>query len=139
MPHYAIHHNADYYPQPYSFVPERWISGAETAELWGSSKEKPAVVTDQALSRAQGAFCPFSVGPRGCIGKGLAYVEMMNTLARLLFLYDMRKAVGVADPGEGHSTNEWGRHRESEFQLTDTFTSLKNGPMVEFREVARET
>merc|ERR1712000_472418 len=110
VPHYTIHHNEAYYPNAYSYVPERWQAGAKSS---------------------------LSVGPRGCIGKGLAYVEMSTTLARTIWLYDMRKAVGVADPGEGRKDMEWGRHRESEFQLIDTFTSAKTGPMVEFRKVDR--
>ncbi|KAG5947962.1 hypothetical protein E4U53_006355 [Claviceps sorghi] len=127
-PHYTIHHNENYYPDPYSYVPERWLRG-EVNPLNGR------IVTDDDVVLAQSAFCPFSVGPRGCIGKGLAYAEMTTTLARTIYLYDLRKAQtgGVVDPAEGHSSLEWGRHRESEFQLIDTFTSAKKGPLVEFR------
>jgi cytochrome P450 len=120
-PHYTIHHNPSYYPDPFAYIPERWIA----SEMSG--------VTEQHVAVAQSAFCPFSIGPRGCIGKGLAYIEMTITLARVLFLYDVRRAQGIVDPGEGRRGAEWGRHREGEFQLVDTFTSLKEGPMVEFR------
>ena len=123
-PHYTIHHNEAYYPEPFRFVPERWIAGSSVAG---------GVVGEQDVARAQSAFCPFSIGPRGCIGKGLAYIEMTNTLARLLFLYDIRAAPGLTT-GEGKEGNEWGRHRPTEYQLVDTFTSLKDGPMVEFRK-----
>ncbi|KAB5542502.1 cytochrome P450-like protein [Coniochaeta sp. 2T2.1] len=126
-PHYAIHHHEEYYPQPFEFVPERWIAGSEAKVLGGRK------VKEEDVARAQSAFCPFSIGPRGCIGKGLAYLEMTTTLARVLFLYDLRRAVGVADPGEGKADSEWGRDRVGEYQLVDTFTSLKDGPMVEFR------
>lgn len=123
-PHYTIHHNPAYYPSPFAYVPERWIAGAE--EKGGT--------TEQRVHLAQSAFCPFSIGPRGCIGKGLAYVEMSITLARVLFMYDLRRAQGVEDPGEGGKAGaEYGRHRPEEFQLVDTFTSLKDGCMVEFR------
>ncbi|KAK1760308.1 Isotrichodermin C-15 hydroxylase [Echria macrotheca] len=118
-PHYTIHHNPAYYPEPFMYAPERWIP-----------RER---FTEHDVALAQSAFCPFSIGPRGCIGKGLAYIEMTITLARILFLYDVRRAQGVEDPGEGKVGAEWGRHRPSEFQLVDTFTSLKSGPMVEFR------
>lgn len=127
-PHYTIHHNEAYYPKPYSYVPERWMVGAKNP-LTGTE-----TVQDD-VSRASSAFCPFSIGPRGCIGKGLAYVEMTTTLARTLFLYDVRKAVAEADPSEGHPSLEWGRHRPDEFQLVDTFTSAKKGPVLEFRKV----
>ncbi|KAH7322822.1 putative cytochrome P450 monooxygenase [Stachybotrys elegans] len=129
-PHYTIHHNEDYFPSAFTYTPERWIAGAVNPLTGRTTSEE-----DVAL--AQSAFCPFSVGPRGCIGKGMAYAEMMTTLARTLFLYDMRKAVGVEDPGEGRPGLGWGRHRASEFQLVDTFTSAKTGPLVEFRKVER--
>lgn len=127
VPQYAIHHNAVYYPEPHRFKPERWIAGS------AAKSSSSAVVGEEDVARAQAAFCPFSIGPRGCIGKGLAYAEMMTALARVLYIYDIRRAVGVPDPGEGSSNLGWGRHREDEYQLVDTFTSMKNGPMVEFR------
>ncbi|KAM7190175.1 Isotrichodermin C-15 hydroxylase [Rhypophila sp. PSN 637] len=119
-PHYTIHHNENYYPEPFAYKPERWVS---------------SIVGEDNVARAQSAFCPFSIGPRGCIGKGLAYLEMMVTLGRVLFLYDLRRAAGgIVDPGEGGREGaEWGREKVSEYQLVDTFTSLKDGPMVEFR------
>lgn len=132
VPHYTIHHNPDYYPAPFDFIPERWVQGA-SATLGGKGVAATTITTDD-VARAQSAFCPFSVGPRGCIGKGLAYHEMTTTLARTIYLYDMRRAVGVKDPGEGSRDLEWGRHRESEYQLIDTFTSARDGPMVEFRK-----
>lgn len=126
VPHYAIHHNAAYFAQPFRFVPERWIAGATLAS--------GAVVAEGDVAVSQGAFCPFSVGPRGCIGKGLAYVEMSITLARMLWLYEVRRAVGVVDAAEGRAGAEWGRDRCDEMQLVDTFTSLKEGVMVDFKK-----
>jgi cytochrome P450 len=32
---------------------------------------------------------PFSLGPRGCLGRNLAWMEMKTTLAKLHFKYDM--------------------------------------------------
>ena len=126
-PHYSIHHSETYYPSPFSFVPERWLSGS-------INPLSAKVVTHDDVEVASSAFCPFSIGPRGCIGKELAYGEMRIALARLLFLYDMRTAVGIVDPGEGKKGAVYGRHREGEFQLVDTFTSIKNGPLLEFRK-----
>ncbi|KAI8962810.1 cytochrome P450 [Daldinia sp. FL1419] len=129
-PHYTIHHNPAYYPRPFSYVPERWIEGSH--KTFGETSEND--VTEQDVSLAQSAFCPFSIGPRGCIGKGLAYIEMMTTLARTLYMYDLRKSAGF-DPAEGNPDLEWGRRRVDEFQLIDQFTSFKDGPMVEFRKI----
>ncbi|KAH8805807.1 cytochrome P450 [Xylogone sp. PMI_703] len=119
-PHYTIHHNPDYYPDPFTFKPERWIPDSEPT------------VTRESVDLAQSAFCPFSIGSRGCIGKGLAYAELTETLARVIFLYEMRKAAGMTT-GEGHPDLEWGRQRPNEFQLRDSFTSMMDGPYVEFR------
>ncbi|KID98174.1 Cytochrome P450 family protein, partial [Metarhizium majus ARSEF 297] len=129
-PHYTIHHNETYYPVPFGYAPERWLRD-EVNPLTGKT------TTEDDVALAQSAFCPFSIGPRGCIGKGLAYVEMTTTLARTIYLYDLRRAIGVVDPGEGRADLEWGRHRVTEFQLVDTFTSAKKGPMVEFRKVEK--
>ncbi|RFU31543.1 hypothetical protein B7463_g4834, partial [Scytalidium lignicola] len=108
-PHYAIHHNADYYPDPFNFKPERWIPDSEPG------------VTRDSVDLVQSAFCPFSIGSRGCIGKGLAYAELTETLARVIFQYEMRKAPGMTT-GEGSPDLEWGRQRKDEFQLRDSFT-----------------
>ncbi len=119
---YVLHHNPAYFADPFDYMPERWSPAG------GGGEDNIAL--------AASAFCPFSIGPRGCIGKGLAYAEMTTALARVLFLYDIRRAVGVADPGEGHENLGWGRHRPSEFQLVDTLTTSKDGAMVEFRKRA---
>ncbi|KAF2430043.1 benzoate 4-monooxygenase cytochrome-like protein P450 [Tothia fuscella] len=118
VPHYTLHHNPSYYPDPFTYDSNRWLE-----------EKTPKHQVDVAHS----AFCPFSVGPRGCIGKGLAYVELTTTLARVLYLYDMKLAEGMDVVGAGGGEAEFGRHRRGEYQLKDTFTSMKDGPMVEFR------
>ncbi|KAH8673451.1 cytochrome P450 CYP548A5 [Xylariales sp. PMI_506] len=129
VPHYTIHHNAEYYPDPFTYNPERWIAGShKSSHGYGQS-----VVSESDVHTAHSAFCPFSVGPRGCIGKGIAYIELMTTVARVLYMYDLRKHAGF-DPAEGNASLEWGRQREGEYQLIDQFTSLKDGPLVEFRK-----
>jgi cytochrome P450 len=116
--HYAVHHNPAYYPAPFSFKPERWIVAGET--------------TQEDVTKAKSAFCAFSVGPRACIGRALAYTELMISLGRVLYTFDMRLAGGPR-VGEGGVGMGAGRERQSEYQLKDSFTSLKDGPMVEFR------
>lgn len=128
VPHYAIHHNPAYFPDPFRYLPERWLAGRKLPNSIGME------VSEHDVAVAQAAFCPFSIGPRGCIGKGLAYVEMTISLARTLWLYEVRRAVGVMDPAEGGREGaEWGRDRKEEMQLVDTFTSWKEGVMVDFR------
>ena len=120
-PHYALHHNPAYYPDPFEYKPERWFS------------DPAGGITEDQVAMAHSAFCPFSIGPRGCIGKGMAYVELLTTIGRLSFLYDMQLAPGK-QVGEGRLDLEWGRQRKGEFQLQDIFTSRRDGPLIQFRE-----
>ena len=120
-PHYALHHNPAYFPEPFTFLPERWIADSSPQ------------ITTESIALANSAFCPFSIGPRGCIGKGIAYVELMTSLARTVWMYEFRKVEGMR-AGEGFAGAEEGRRRVGEYQLKDSFTSMKDGPWVEFRE-----
>ncbi|KAF1995072.1 cytochrome P450 [Amniculicola lignicola CBS 123094] len=120
VPHYAIHHNPDYYPKPFDYIPERWLSDSNANPF------------PDMLTIAHSAFCPFSIGPRGCIGKGLAYVELTITIARVLFLFDLRLAPGKT-LGEGSADLEFGRTRSMEYQIEDRFASMKDGPVAQFR------
>ncbi|KAJ4357742.1 uncharacterized protein N0V89_002318 [Didymosphaeria variabile] len=120
VPHYAVHHNADYFPRPFDYVPERWLSDPAANPLHNK------------LSDAHAAFCPFSIGPRGCIGKGLAYVELSITIARVLFMYDLKLAPG-STLGAGRKDLEDGRTRATEYQIEDRFASTKDGPLLQFR------
>lgn len=125
---YAIHHSQQYYQEPFVFRPERWIID-EKADGGGTSAESVNV--------ARAAFCAFSLGPRGCIGKTVAYLEAMLALAHLLFLFDIRLPVDIRakEPsGEGRAIHKhWGRRRKEEYQLVEHFLTEREGPMVEFR------
>ncbi|KAJ6273551.1 benzoate 4-monooxygenase cytochrome p450 [Bipolaris maydis] len=120
VPIYAIHHNPEYFPQPFDYIPERWLPDHAVNPHHSS------------LQAAQAAYNPFSIGPRGCIGKGLAYVELTVTIARVLYLYDLRLAPGMT-LGAGSKELEEGRNRETEYQIMDVFASKKDGPMLQFR------
>ena len=114
---YAIHHNATYYPKPFEYCPERWLDDVE-----GPS------------GNAAKAFNPFSLGSRGCIGRGLAYMEIQDTLAWIFWHADFRKAEGpLGCIGQGNVGRRQGRFREKEFQLEDHLTSQKDGPYLQFR------
>ncbi|BCR85958.1 cytochrome P450 [Aspergillus chevalieri] len=112
-PIYSIHRQAQYYREPESYVPERWIEG-ETCQTgtasWKTSKEQVE------LSRR--ALCPFSIGPRGCIAKSMAFMEMRLTIARMVFSFDMELADRFGEDEGGH------------LALVDHFTSSKEGPNV---------
>ena len=124
---YSIHHNPAYFPQPFEYRPERWLSTNKR-----DAKESSAA--DLELQLARTAFNPFSIGPRGCVGKGLAMVELMLTLATVLRKFDFRLTPESDDIGSGTPGAAYGRHRQNEYQLYDHITAAKNGPLVQFLE-----
>jgi cytochrome P450 len=130
---WAIHHSAAYFPDPFVFRPERWIPTDDD-------------VSADSVSTARSAFCAFSLGTRGCIGKGVAYLEVSLALAHLLWMYDI--SLGEEEPSGGGSGGEtipdgWKgkksgklrmeRQHKDEYQLFDHFTADRDGPMVKFR------
>jgi Cytochrome P450 len=82
---------------------------------------------------ARSAFCPFSIGPRGCIGKALAYRIMRLTLARIIFTYEMRVAKGTSLGKVSAAALQCGI-TEGDFATKDVFTSHNKGPIVEFKQ-----
>lgn len=74
----AVHRSAANWTDPDVFVPERFLGDPRYA---GDKRE---------------ALQPFSVGPRNCIGRNLAYVEMRLVLCRVLWNFDM-EMVGSVD------------------------------------------
>ena len=99
---WSMHRRADVFPIPRSFRPERWIDMSEADS-----------------TRQRAAFMPFSIGPRGCVGKGMAYFTIYLTVARLAFLYNIE-----ADPN-----HPLGR----EFHMKDHFAAGgKDGPWLKF-------
>ncbi|KAH8728260.1 cytochrome P450 [Phaeosphaeriaceae sp. PMI808] len=72
---YSIHHNEEFFPEPWVFRPERFLDE--------SSKQS---------SIERKAFSPFSVGYRSCAGKPLAYLESSVTIAKALWYFDFAPA-----------------------------------------------
>ena len=68
---YAMHYNEEYFDEPASFKPERWIVNEDTG------------VTKETVDRARSAFFPFSLGNRGCVGKPMAYAELSLAVGRV--------------------------------------------------------
>ncbi len=116
---YAIHHNDAYFPDSYSFLPERWLSDRSRAKSQAD----------------RSAFHAFSIGPRGCIGRSLALIELSITLARVMWLMDFRMGEGqMRETGEGKPGRTDGRNRVNEYQIYVHLTSWSEGPVLEFRE-----
>ncbi|KAI1384222.1 cytochrome P450 [Hypoxylon trugodes] len=102
----------EYFPDPFTFKPERWLEPQGQEGAPGSRKAMHS------------AFVPFSIGSRGCAGKAMAYLEMNLTIAKTLWYFDFEPApgklgnVGLSDRGE--------------FRLYDIYLSTHDGPWLVF-------
>ncbi|KAF2656075.1 benzoate 4-monooxygenase cytochrome P450, partial [Lophiostoma macrostomum CBS 122681] len=115
---YCLHHNSDYFPKPFTFIPERWLMDPNDTEEAKASKK---------LMRE--AFVPFSIGTRACAGKSIAYSETSLAVAKTLWSCDIERPAGPADElGEGGRGKGAGRERKMELQLYDQFISTVSGP-----------
>ncbi|KAL3425984.1 cytochrome P450 [Phlyctema vagabunda] len=76
--YWSAFHSPSNFRDPYRFVPERWLTPEqdEMAERYQNDQKKVAQ--------------PFSVGPRNCLGRVLAYAEMKVVLARLIWNFDLQ-------------------------------------------------
>jgi cytochrome P450 len=110
---YAMHHDESHWADPFSFSPERWLNRVNSGGE---------------------AFAPFSVGGWSCIGKGLALVQAMLTVAVVLRKFDFEILPGHEGIGGGdiHASVD-GRHRPGEYQLREHVTSDCTGPVLRFR------
>ncbi|KAI0835898.1 cytochrome P450 [Hypoxylon sp. FL0890] len=115
---YAIHHNKEYFPEPFTFKPDRFLS-----DNIGPAKG----VND--------GFAPFSLGSRGCIGKTMAYTEASLVVAKTLWYFDFERAQGEA--GNIGESKSWDfahmKERASEYHIGDIFGAAHDGPCLKFR------
>ncbi|OGM51127.1 sterigmatocystin biosynthesis P450 monooxygenase stcL, partial [Aspergillus bombycis] len=70
--HYASYHDRANFALPEQFIPERWLG---TDGRFDSDRKD--------------VMHPFSLGPRNCLGKNLAHMEMRLMLTKLLFNFDI--------------------------------------------------
>ncbi|KAI0406342.1 benzoate 4-monooxygenase cytochrome P450 [Xylaria palmicola] len=110
----AVYGDAD------AFRPERWTVDPSD----GNSKED--------VAQMKRNFYPFSSGAFNCVGKNLAMAEMMITVARTLYRFEMRRAPG-STLGCGRPDLGWACTDEKQFQLLDAYISLREGPEVQYR------
>lgn len=132
IPHYVLQRDSRNFPEPHSFIPERWMD--ETPEQ-GSAGESAASIAQQREQLKAGdglarGYTPFGVGRGSCIGKHLAYQEMSYIIARLIWQFDVRAAPDDRAAGENKDRLDW---REDEFRSKDRFVSSQEGPALQLR------
>ncbi|KAI3355724.1 hypothetical protein L3Q82_004312 [Scortum barcoo] len=71
--HYAVSYDENIFSDPHTFIPERWIRGADDR-----SKQHPF------------GSVPFGFGIRACLGRRVAELEMYLLLSRLMKHYEVR-------------------------------------------------
>ncbi|RYC57059.1 hypothetical protein CHU98_g9149 [Xylaria longipes] len=74
---YALHHNKQYFDDPFTFHPDRWLTEDR-----------------EALDRMTSAFSPFSLGARSCAGKAMAHLEASLVMAKTLWRFDFTPTSG---------------------------------------------
>lgn len=104
IPHFPVLHDARNFVNPDEFIPERWT-------------DKPELV----LQRQ--AFMPFSTGPYGCAGKGMAMMEMRSVIGRVVGEFD------IALPDDFVADKYWD-------DIKDHFTAGPPAQEVRFLKVA---
>jgi cytochrome P450 len=80
MSPWVMHHDPRFYPEPYTFDPERWRTEAREA-------------------RPKFSYFPFGGGPRVCIGEQFAWMEGVLLIATIAQKWKMRLAPGqIVEP-----------------------------------------
>jgi cytochrome P450 len=101
IPPYSLHRSAENFsPSPDKFDPDRWLRSQTAGEV---------------LNMA--AFIPFSYGAANCVGKPLAWREMLMVTSTLLKKFNLRFA-------DGFESDEWLS------SLQDVFVTSIGGPLL---------
>jgi cytochrome P450 len=75
---YALNRSKTFFHDAVVFTPERWLPSAQDPKSPFYNDVRKAVQ-------------PFSVGPRSCMGKDLAWAELRLVLAHLLWAFDIEE------------------------------------------------
>ena len=79
LPIYAIHHNANYWPDPEQFIPERFTP-------------------EEKAKRHPLSYLPFGDGPRNCIGMRLALLEVKLAVVSIIQRIELKAIANTEIP-----------------------------------------
>ncbi|KAJ5960262.1 Cytochrome monooxygenase lcsI [Penicillium vulpinum] len=91
--HYSTYHSESHFTEADSFIPERWLE----------NRDKRFELDNR------NAVQPFSLGPRNCLGRNLAYAEMRVIAAKVFWSFDMTMDESSTDWNIQKSYNIWER------------------------------
>lgn len=75
MTNMLLHHDEQHFKDPSKFMPERWLKESMPNACPAAKASNPFV------------YLPFGFGPRSCVGRRFAEMEMNVLLTRLLTKY----------------------------------------------------
>lgn len=78
-PVWHVHHDSQHWPDPFCFNPERFAP-------------------DVSKDHHPGAYMPFGIGPKSCIGNRFAMLELKAALCKLLRKFQVLPCAQVKDP-----------------------------------------
>ncbi|KAF7533672.1 hypothetical protein G7054_g6888 [Neopestalotiopsis clavispora] len=107
---WAATHSPDNFARPNEFVPERWLEDAEHQARYASDNKE--------------ASQAFSLGPRGCIGKHLSYLELRLILGNLLWHFDLERS----DLGGDNAHDIW--EVEGDLRHVKAFNTWNKPPLM---------
>ncbi|KAM5357609.1 hypothetical protein ACJZ2D_016088 [Fusarium nematophilum] len=115
---YSLGHSPQYFTDPESFHPERWLP------------ESHPLYNQRYANDNLDASKPFLIGPRTCLGKNLAYLEMRIILSKLVLLFDW-EALQSLGPGK---EVDWNRDVKVLSEIASTDGSAQS-PQAKKREL----
>ncbi|POS81889.1 hypothetical protein EPUL_005377, partial [Erysiphe pulchra] len=83
IPQFVAYRSPRNWTDPDKFVPERWYKDDKCPERYRSDRRK--------------VMQPYSYGPRNCVGKNMATIEMRLIIAHVLWNFDMELAPDSQD------------------------------------------
>ncbi|KAJ5693370.1 Cytochrome monooxygenase lcsI [Penicillium macrosclerotiorum] len=89
--HYSTYHAESHFADADSFIPERWLENRDK----------------RFEADCRGSLQAFSLGPRNCLGRNLAYAEMRLIMAKILWSFDMTLGKALADWHIQKAYNIW--------------------------------
>ncbi|KAL9125405.1 MAG: hypothetical protein Q9217_005390, partial [Psora testacea] len=107
---HALHRSSRLRPEPYKFLPERWL-----------------VKEGDPLFPVKGAWRPFEFGPRNCIGQELAMIETKIIMALMVRQFDITLAYDEIDRANGISGIKTTPEGERAYQVRIATAKPVNG------------
>lgn len=85
VPSHDIHHDPKIWGDPDNYRPERWLAGKNYDASLGIPSDEVDESDDKDLNKY---LLSFSTGPRGCLGRNVAWLELTTVFATFIRRYE---------------------------------------------------